>query len=121
MTVDAIFAAMNKTGNRVVLPLMSKSPLAQRVFGRLIAVVTYTGRRTGRTFTMPVFYFRRRDTVTIGVALPDSKRWWRNFLGDGAPISLTMAGRTHTGHAVAIRDSRGAVKVVTQLASATDE
>jgi hypothetical protein len=30
--------------------------------------------------------------VTIGVRFPDAKTWWRNFLGDGAPISLDLDG-----------------------------
>ncbi|OBJ73088.1 nitroreductase/quinone reductase family protein [Mycobacterium sp. 1274756.6] len=88
-------------------------------FGRAltgtVALVTYTGRRSGRTFTIPVAYRRTGDTVTIGVNLPDAKIWWRNFLGAGGPLTVRIAGRDHPGHAVATRDEAGAVRVVITL------
>jgi hypothetical protein len=43
---------------------------------------------------------------------PDKKTWWRNFTGDGGPITLTnFDGADRTGHAVAHRDERGRVTV----------
>ncbi len=43
---------------------------------------------------------------------PDSKTWWRNFTGEGAPLTLTnFDGTDRTGHAVAHRDERGRVTV----------
>ena len=40
--------------------------------------------------------------------MPDAKNWWRNFLGDGGPITLLdLDGRDRTGHAVANSDDRG--------------
>lgn len=54
--------------------------------------------------------------LTIGVTAPDSKNWWRNFLGDGAPITLlNLDGRDRNGHAVANRDARGRVSVTVRL------
>ena len=47
-------------------------------------MITYTGRRSGRTFTIPVAYRRRGDEIEIAANMPDAKTWWRNFLGDGA-------------------------------------
>lgn len=115
MNFGAILATVNKAGNRFVLPLISGSALGRQTFGRVIGIVGYTGRRSGKEITLPVAYFRKGDTVKIGVAQPESKRWWRNFLGEGAPITLTLAGATHTGHAVAHRDEKGRVTVVTHL------
>lgn len=88
-------------------------PWARRRF----AIVTYTGRRSGRTFSMPVGYRHSGDTVTIGVRIPDAKNWWRNFLGDGEPIDLELDGVVHSGHAVARRDERGRVTVTVRLDS----
>src|ERR1700679_539150 len=81
-----------------------------------IAMVTYTGRRSGRTFTIPVAYRRRGDEIDIGANMPDAKTWWRNFLGDGAPMTLTLDGIEHSGHAVAHRDANGRVTVRVRLA-----
>ena len=89
-----------------------------RLVGRRLVVITYVGRRSGRTFSTPVGYRRAGDEVTIGVELPDAKSWWRNFLGAGGPISLRLHGTDHTGHAVARRDDRGRVTVRVRLMGA---
>jgi F420H(2)-dependent quinone reductase len=82
-----------------------------------IALVTYTGRRSGRTFSIPVAYRRRDDeTIDIGANLPDAKTWWRNFLGDGAPVTVTIDGVERAGHGVAHRDDKGRVTVQVRLA-----
>lgn len=83
-----------------------------------VAPITYTGRRSGRTITLPVGYRLSGDTVTIGVAMPDEKSWWRNFLGDGAPMTIRLDDEERTGHAVATRDDRGRVTVVLRLGPA---
>jgi hypothetical protein len=82
---------------------------------RNIAMVTYTGRRSGREFSIPVAYWRSGDDVKIGVGMPDAKTWWRNFLGDGAPMTLRIDGTDHAGHAVAARDEKGGVTVTVRL------
>ncbi|WP_326549322.1 hypothetical protein [Micromonospora sp. NBC_01813] len=88
-----------------------------RLVQRHITIVTYTGRRSGRTFSTPVGYRRTAGTVTIAVKLPDAKKWWRNFLGDGGPLSLHLDGVNRPGHAVARRDDRGRVTVTVALDS----
>lgn len=74
-------------------------------------MITYTGRKSGRTISLPVGYRRRGDKVVINVVMPDAKTWWRNFQGDGAPLTITLDGRDRTGHAVARRDEKGRVTV----------
>ena len=83
---------------------------------RSVTLITYTGRRSGRMFSIPVAYRRRGDeNIDIDANLPDAKTWWRNFVGDGAPISLTLDGAERTGHAVAHRDDKGRVTVHVRL------
>ncbi|GLY94305.1 nitroreductase/quinone reductase family protein [Actinoplanes sp. NBRC 103695] len=82
---------------------------------RRLTVITYTGRRSGRTFSTPVGYRRTDDGVVIGVRLPDSKAWWRNFLDEGGPISLRLDDTDRTGHATAHRDAKGRVSVTVRL------
>jgi hypothetical protein len=82
---------------------------------RHLTVITYTGRRSGRTFSTPVGYRRTADGVVIGVRLPDSKAWWRNFLDEGGPISLRLDDAERTGHATAHRDAKGRVSVTVRL------
>jgi hypothetical protein len=89
------------------------SPLVNRN----IAMLTYSGRRSGRQFTIPVGYRRTGTQVEIGVNMPEAKNWWRNFLGEGKPLTLRLDGTEHAGHAVARRDEKGRVTVTVQLDS----
>ena len=91
-------------------------PVVGRLVGRGLVVIRYVGRRSGKTIQTPVGYRRSGDAIVINVMSPDNKTWWRNFLGDGAPITLLdFEGRDRTGHAVAHRDDRGEVSVTVTL------
>jgi hypothetical protein len=102
--------------NTVVTGL-SHAPLLGPVLGRFITEISYTGRQSGRSFTLPIGYQRRGDTVTIRVSIPDKKNWWRNFLGAGAPLTIRLDGSDRRAHAVATRDAAGRVTVVATLES----
>ena len=99
--------------NRVVNPLVRlllRSP-AHRVVGGRMALITVTGRRSGRTFTIPTGCRRDGDRVTIEVGWPESKLWWRNLTGGGAPVELDIARKHYRGHAVARGDEASGVTV----------
>jgi hypothetical protein len=81
-------AAVVNTGFRVV----ARIPVLDKIIGKAITTITYTGRKSGKTFSIPVAYKRSGDDVIIGVAMPDKKTWWRNFSGAGAPISIELDG-----------------------------
>ncbi|TDV40655.1 nitroreductase/quinone reductase family protein [Actinophytocola oryzae] len=100
--------------NRVIGALRRSRRFGPMV-SRHITIVTYTGRRSGRSFSTPVGYRRDGDTVMIGVSIPDKKNWWRNFTGEGGPLSLELDGTARTGHAVAHRDEKGQVSVTVRL------
>jgi F420H(2)-dependent quinone reductase len=90
-------------------------PLLGNVARRNLVMISYVGRRSGKTFTTPVNYRRVGDEVVIHVGLPGAKNWWRNFLGGGGPITLRLNGTDRTGHAVATRDDQGRVTVTVKL------
>ena len=100
----------------VPVAAIASSPLLGARLRRSVTLITYTGRRSGRTFSIPVAYSRRGDEIEIVPNMPDAKTWWRNFVGDGAPISLTLDGVERAGHAVAHRDDNGRVTVRVRLA-----
>jgi hypothetical protein len=91
------------------------SPRWGPLVSRHLTVVTYQGRRSGRTFRTPVYFRRAGDRVTIDVRRPDTKAWWRNFSGGGGPMSLQLDGVDRTGHAVARRVDAGRVTVTVSL------
>ncbi|MFJ9706300.1 nitroreductase/quinone reductase family protein [Streptomyces sp. NPDC101234] len=105
---------MNRWVNRPMTAMM-RSPRWSRFLERRFVVITYVGRRSGRTFSTPVNYRRDGDQIVIDVVYPDEKKWWRNFQDPGGPISLRLKGSERTGHAVVLRDDRGEVRVVVEL------
>ncbi|MYR05581.1 nitroreductase family deazaflavin-dependent oxidoreductase [Gordonia sp. SID5947] len=96
--------------NKLVTPVL-RLPVLSSLLGRSIMVLRYTGRTSGKTFELPVGYRRDGDDVIVGVAMPDKKRWWRNFTGEGGPVTMVTDGVTQTGHAVSRRDDDGQVLV----------
>ena len=102
--------------NKLFVGLIN-APVLGSLVGRGLVVVRYVGRRSGTTFEIPVGYRRSGNTITINVASPDAKNWWRNFLGEGGPITfVNLDGEDRTGHAVANRDAKGRVSVTVTLA-----
>jgi hypothetical protein len=87
------------------------APVLGPLLGKGFVEIEYVGRRSGRTFRTPVNYVKKDGGLLIGVAMPDKKTWWRNFLGEGAPIVLHFRDGDRRGHATARRDEKGRVGV----------
>lgn len=94
---------------------LARSRRFGRLLNRNVALLSYTGRRSGRRFSIPVVYHRSGDVVVIDANMPDAKTWWRNFLGDGGSLTLRIGETQHAGHAVATRDGSGRVTVTVRL------
>jgi hypothetical protein len=110
MDSGALFRRTATIFNRAMVPAM-RTGVGRRVLGSWMAEVRYTGRRSGKEVTLPVGYKRDGDDLVILVAVPGAKTWWRNFLGAGAPMHLTMGRIQVEGYAVATQDDRGRVTV----------
>lgn len=113
------FSGLAKRGIGVVngaVTAVLESPRFGGLVDGHITSISYVGRRSGRSFRLPVGYRRAGDDVTIAVGMPDAKTWWRNFLGAGAPLTIRLDGADRRGHAVARRDEKGRVSVTVQLA-----
>ena len=101
--------------NRAFVALMD-APIIGGVVRRGLVVIRYKGRKSGKTFELPVGYRRSGDTIIVGVGMPEKKNWWRNFLGEGAPlVFLGLDGADRPAHAVAHRDAKGGVSVEATL------
>ncbi len=100
-------------GNRFRLSLLHP-PVVGRFLGRGLTVLTYTGHKSGRVYRTPVGYQRDGDTVTLESKFGSHKKsWWRNFVGDGAPVTLLIDGKDRPGHAVAVVDGDAVTVTVT--------
>lgn len=61
-------------------------------------LVTFTGRNSGRVFTIPVRYLEHDGKIRCFTSC--TNQWWRNLRG-GADVSLYVAGRSISCHAEA--------------------
>ncbi len=93
---------MNHTVNPVLRAVL-RSPVHKLASGH-VALITYTGRRSGREYTIPAFYRDKGEEITIAVGWPDRKVWWRNLTGEGGEVHLVVGGHEVAGHAIATRD-----------------
>lgn len=90
MSVDSAASRINPLVTAVL-----RSPFHWLLsFGLML--VTVTGRRTGRRYTIPVGYQRHGDILTILVSEAPKKQWWRNFR-DPAPVEVRVKGKSLSG------------------------
>jgi hypothetical protein len=76
-----------------IAPLVSmilRSP-AHWLLSAGLMLITVTGRKSGRAYTIPVGYIDQEDAIVILVSAPQTKQWWRNYLAP-APIGLLVRG-----------------------------
>jgi len=105
--------------NRMINPVV-RTVVRRRPSGRLagaVALLTYRGRRTGRTYTIPVEYARdAAGRYVIVPGGPEHKTWWRN-LRTPAPVRLLVTGHEAAGRAELVADAgdlRGALAAYTR-------
>jgi hypothetical protein len=67
--------------------------------GDVIMLITFTGRKSGKTFTTPIGYTRQGNTLTSFCDSP----WQKNLVG-GAPVTVTIKGQAVLGLATTISD-----------------
>jgi hypothetical protein len=99
MTAAPGLGLTNRVVNPVLMPLLRTR--AGRSLGSRLAVLRYTGVRTGRLRELVVGYARSGPTVWIVVGQPRTKRWWR-ALATPAEVTLWLAGERVHGRGVAV-------------------
>jgi deazaflavin-dependent oxidoreductase (nitroreductase family) len=90
--VDPFFSRLNPLIGAVL-----RSPFHPLLSAGLV-LLTVTGRRSGRRYSIPVGYQRRGDELVILVSHADRKQWWRNYRTPG-PVELRLRGRHLNGEA----------------------
>ena len=89
--------------------MILRSPL-HRVLSSQVLLLTFTGRKTGKLFTIPVGYTHEGDTLTLF----SSKTWYKNLRG-GGPVVVHLQGRGRTGRAEAIEDREAVLEAAKHL------
>ncbi len=95
MSLDSFFTRLN--------PLIAgilRSPLHFLLsFGLML--ITVTGRRSGRSYTIPVGYRRVDGGLVVMVSRARRKQWWRNYR-EPSPVALRLRGREVLGRAALV-------------------
>jgi F420H(2)-dependent quinone reductase len=78
-----------KLYNPIVICLL-RSPF-HSLIDKSTILITFTGRKTGKTYTIPVSYMR--DVDTLMMISRREHNWWKNFRG-GTQVTLCLQGRT---------------------------
>jgi len=73
-----------------------RSPMHALV-SKAVLLISFTGRKSGKTYTTPVSYSRSGDQVTIFT----HAGWWKNLRHD-APVTLRLQGREVQGFPEAV-------------------
>lgn len=94
--------------NHVVNPVV-RTAVRRRPHGRLagaVALLSYRGRASGRSFTLPVVYAADTEGRYVVVpGEPEHKNWWKNFR-EPMPVHFLVAGSDIAGQAALIEDPK---------------
>ncbi|MGI9061358.1 MAG: nitroreductase/quinone reductase family protein [Ktedonobacteraceae bacterium] len=82
-----------------LIVLLLRSPLHGMV-SKSLMLLTFTGRKSGKQFTIPIGYTRQRDTVNVFT----DHGWWKNLLSNTA-VTLTIKGKKFQGTAEVEHDN----------------
>jgi hypothetical protein len=74
------------------------TPGIQAMVGKGVALLTFTGRKTGKIYNIPVSYHWEDDTVTV--VTKRARNWWRNFITP-AEVEIRISGQDYIGKAEA--------------------
>ena len=77
-----------------------RSPL-HGTMSKSMLLITVTGRKSGKRYTLPVNYIQ--DGQTLWITSQRDRTWWRNLQG-GAPVEVVLRGRQLNGKGAVLTD-----------------
>ena len=86
---------LNKT-----MKFILRSPLHGMV-SKNLTLITFTGRKSSKTYTTPVSYYQQGNQVIIFT----HANWWKN-LQNSSPVRLRLRGREVQGLAEAVSEDK---------------
>jgi len=96
-----------------VIRALLRSPF-HGLLSEQILLLTYTGRKSGRRYTLPVGYIRDGDALLVVSQHSELKQWWRN-LRDGAPVTVLLRSERVSARADLIEDPEAVAAEVQRL------
>ena len=86
------------------------TPILHRVISNQILLLSFTGRKSGKRYAIPVGYIR--DGQTVRILTKWFRGWWRNFQV-AAPVELLIEGKHYYGTAKALTDEVSSIAALT--------
>jgi hypothetical protein len=91
--LERVIGALNALPT-FVLRLPFQTPMSRR-----LVLLTYTGRKSGRSYTIPVSYVEQGDTLLI-----PGGGTWKQSLEQGSPVRVRLRGSERSAHPEVIKD-----------------
>lgn len=104
--IPTLLGVRRRFVNPVVCSILRSS--LHRLLSSSLVLVTFTGRVSDRTLTVPVLYAQRNGDLLVYVGHHERKSWWRNLRG-GAPVHVLVRGSDLAGTAHVV-DGAGDVR-----------
>lgn len=82
------------------------------IVSRMYLLLTFTGRKSGKTYTTPVQYAQDGDTLYIITS--EGYTWWKNLRG-GAAMHIHLRGTTYAAHAESTTDPQTIASVLAKI------
>lgn len=92
-----------------VIKAVLRSPL-HRLMSKSLMTLTFTGRKSGKRYSMPVGYLERGKKLFVF----SHSAWSNNFRG-GAPVAVRLRGKELRGTASVIEDRQRIAEIVGML------
>ncbi len=89
VSVNDLIAPLNP-----LIRALLRSPL-HPLASRALLVLSWSGRTSGRRYSIPVGYQRDGDDIVVMLTKPAQKTWWKNFRMPW-PAELLIEGRERT-------------------------
>ena len=86
-----------------IMKFVLRSPL-HGMISKYLTLITFTGRKSGKTYITPVSYSREGAQVFIFT----HAKWWKNLV-NGAPVTLRLRGQDVHGIAEPVAEDKAAV------------
>jgi deazaflavin-dependent oxidoreductase (nitroreductase family) len=106
-TTRAPGQAQVMSGQRVInriVSLLLRTPGVSGGIGRRLVIITVTGRKTGKRYSVPVAYTRHDGALLVGTPFA----WARN-MRTGEPVEVVLRGKRRQADVLVISDEDGVV------------
>jgi deazaflavin-dependent oxidoreductase (nitroreductase family) len=98
--------------NRIVRTLL-RTPGIRRGIGKRLLTLHIVGRKSGKTYDVPVAYVRHEGTLLIGTAL---RSWVRN-LQSGTPVQASLGDDPQTFDPVVYTEEHDVMRLMAVIAT----